>query len=253
MKNTGCVKKNHNGIVLLLVMVITCTMFLAGSMTASAKDKISLKEAKKIALADAGKKASSVKFLEAKLDDGLEYEIEFQHKKIVYKYDIDAAAGRITYRSRTTIANYRSGKKIITASKARSIARKKLTGSSGKVVYMKTEVTVENKKLVYEIEFLKGNKVYSCDVDAYSKKVRDIEKVKLNNYSKNKSLIGKRKALEIALKAAGMEKSDLDHMKIELCEDDHYLVYEVVLEKNGREYEYQIDAYTGKIRDIDID
>ena len=63
-----------------------------------ARERITLDQAKKIALKDAGIPASSATFIKARLDrdDGrLEYEIEFVAGGNKYEYDIDAYSGRI--------------------------------------------------------------------------------------------------------------------------------------------------------------
>lgn len=62
------------------------------------KQRITLDEAKKIALQDAGVAASNATFIKAKLDkdDGRpEYEIEFVSGGKKYEYEIDARTGRI--------------------------------------------------------------------------------------------------------------------------------------------------------------
>ena len=53
--------------------------------------------------------------------------------------------------------------------------------------------------------------------------------------------------LEIALKHAGVEASNLFNFKGELDRDDGMLIYELEFESGGYEYDYEINAVTGAI------
>ena len=46
---------------------------------------------------------------------------------------------------------------------------------------------------------------------------------------------------------AGVSKSAITESEIELDRDDHKPVYEIEFETKEAEYEYEIDAYTGKV------
>lgn len=66
--------------------------------------------------------------------------------------------------------------------------------------------------------------------------------------------ITKKKAKSIAMKHAGVSKSDTVFISCEKDYDDGVLVYEVKINMNdGGEYEYTIHAKTGKILDYDFD
>lgn len=65
--------------------------------------------------------------------------------------------------------------------------------------------------------------------------------------------IGEDKALKIALKDAGLSKKDVDYSNSHLDYDDGITKYEVQFRQGTKEYEYDIDAYTGAILDKDID
>ena len=68
-----------------------------------------------------------------------------------------------------------------------------------------------------------------------------------------KQAIGKAKARKIALKDAGLKKSEVELLFVEKDYDDGVRVYEVSFRKGNLEYEYTIDMYTGRILDKDID
>lgn len=63
--------------------------------------------------------------------------------------------------------------------------------------------------------------------------------------------IGEAKAKEIALAHAGVAEADTTYLRVEMDYDDGRMEYEVDFYADGMEYEYEIDATTGKIRDYE--
>ncbi len=74
--------------------------------------------------------------------------------------------------------------------------------------------------------------------------------MELHTYGRasNKGYIGEDKAASIALTHAGLNKNDLTAFEVEMDYEDGRMIYEVEFkDKNGKEYEYEIDAVNGKI------
>ncbi len=71
--------------------------------------------------------------------------------------------------------------------------------------------------------------------------------------SVKRKAIGKKKALEIALKHAGLKRSQVRDVKVKLDVEDGRKIYEVEFEKGAYEYDYDIDRYTGRIIEYEID
>ncbi|NLI65653.1 MAG: hypothetical protein GX380_02790, partial [Tissierellia bacterium] len=71
--------------------------------------------------------------------------------------------------------------------------------------------------------------------------------------SSSQSLIGAEKAKSIAFNHAGVSAANVRDLDVELDEDDGRKIYEIDFEVGDREYEYDIDAYTGKILDWEWD
>ncbi len=65
--------------------------------------------------------------------------------------------------------------------------------------------------------------------------------------------IGEEKAKKIALDHAGLKEADVKHLFVELDYDDGVLRYEVDFRQDKYEYDYDIDAKTGKILSYDKD
>lgn len=59
--------------------------------------------------------------------------------------------------------------------------------------------------------------------------------------------IGKDAAIAIALAHAGLKRDAVRDLKCELDREDGIMVYEVEFESGAYDYEYDIDAKTGKI------
>ncbi|MCC2259854.1 PepSY domain-containing protein [Intestinimonas aquisgranensis] len=65
--------------------------------------------------------------------------------------------------------------------------------------------------------------------------------------------IGKAKAKEVALDHAGLTYSDVSFVRVELDWDDGQPQYEVEFYAGNKEYDYEINAKTGKITNVDFD
>ena len=63
----------------------------------------------------------------------------------------------------------------------------------------------------------------------------------------NNGFIGRQAAIKIALAHAKLQESDVRRLRCELDRDDGVMEYEVEFKKDGFEYDYDIDAKTGKV------
>ncbi len=151
----------------------------------AASNRITLEEAKKVALDDAKLTAADVTFTKAKLDydDGRAvYDIEFYSGAKEYDYEIDAATGRILEKDidRNDDVNTPSAgqdsQTYITAEQAKAAALSAAGFSASEVRGLKAEFDFDNGRAVYEVEFKKGVFEYDYDIDAVSGKVLKAEK-----------------------------------------------------------------------------
>ena len=60
-------------------------------------------------------------------------------------------------------------------------------------------------------------------------------------------------AIQIAVDAAKVSRADISDLSCELEDEDGVMIYQVEFEHGQYEYEYEIDAKTGKILDVEID
>lgn len=69
----------------------------------------------------------------------------------------------------------------------------------------------------------------------------------------SETYIGTDSAEMIALNHAGFSETEVSLLKCEFDIDDGLAVYEVEFDKDGREYEYTINAVDGSIIEYDVD
>ena len=158
--------------------------------------------------------------------------------------------------------------------KAKSIALKD-AGVSG-ATFVKAKLETEDGVKVYDVEFYKANVEYDYEIDAITGKILekdlDIEnfsipkkkattnkqttkattksKVKTSTKKAAKD-IGVEKAKSIALKDAGV--SNVKFTKAKVDYENGIKVYDIEFRKGNKEYDYEIEAATGKIRERNVD
>ena len=158
--------------------------------------------------------------------------------------------------------SFATNNSYIGVEKAKSIALKDAGVSN--VTFVKAKLDTEDGVKVYDVEFYKGNVEYDYEIDAKTGKIlekdTDIENYTIptkqtkNNNAKNttnNAYIGVEKAKAIALKDAGV--SNVTFVKAKLDTEDGVKVYDVEFYKGNVEYDYEIDAKTGKILEKDTD
>ncbi len=149
-----------------------------------------------------------------------------------------------------------SDKAYIGKEKATSIA---LSAANAKnVTRLEVELDLENKIMVYEIEFYYNNQEYDYEINATTGAIikggKDIDHDDNNDQDDDDdddkepvgtSYIGKTKAKQIALNHAKV--SNAREIEVEFEYKAGVAVYEVDFEVGNKDYDYDINATTGKI------
>lgn len=169
--------------------------------------KITLEEAKAIALRDAGLNEADVTFNKARLDnDKDDYDIEFYTEDKEYDYEISAVSGKITESEvenrrnnqtppvasednpannenstpdvtvSTPDAQNNSNQEYIGNERAKEIAFEHAGVKADEVYLSKIKIDRDDGRHEYEIEFYKGDVEYEYDIDAYTGKILDFER-----------------------------------------------------------------------------
>lgn len=191
------------------------------------------------------------------------------NKKTIHKMLAAAAVAALLGAGASESFAAPATKNTIGAEKAKAIALSDAKLKAKEVSFVKVKLDDDDGKLVYDVEFYKGNVEYDYEIDAKTGKIREKDK-DIEDYiipTKNqanqdttssksaKGNIGAEKAKSIALKDAGLKANQVSFVKAKLDNDDGRTVYDVEFYGNHVEYDYEIDAKTGKIleKDKDID
>ncbi len=134
------------------------------------------------------------------------------------------------------------------------------TNNDIKALADKNSITVGKAQLISKI--VSTSDVYKFEELAHlsinelnliSKNTQKLENVEIKGEASDKSYIGEKNAAEIALKHLGVTSSDVSKIKTEFDYEDGMMIYEVEFSYSDKRYEYEIDAVTGEIIDIETD
>ena len=155
--------------------------------------------------------------------------------------------------NKSSSSNKTPASSSITKEKAKSIAFAHAKVSESNVKGLKIENDWEHGQEAYSVSFYTGNYEYEYDIAKSNGTILKADKdyEKNNNSSNSNSMISKDKAMSIALaKVSGATSSNI---YIELEKDDGRYTYEGEINFNNKEYEFEIDAYTGNILKWEVD
>lgn len=155
----------------------------------------------------------------------------------------------------------------ITAVQAEAAALAHAGYAAEQVTGMFSRFDIDDGRDEYDVEFFADGYEYDYEIDAVTGKVvsydREIERTRETKASTAETKpsepavekISKSEAESIALSHAGFKKSEVKGLRTEYGRDDGVYEYEVEFYANGYEYDYEINAKTGKIisRDKDRD
>lgn len=243
--------KPRKGIALLLTAAfISMSGALLQPDSAYAKAITSTKEAEQKAL----QKVEGATVIESEYDkdDGVYvYDIElFKDSK---KYDLTyrASDGKlISYSWEKTDVSAQSNKKKLSESKIRSKAQKKVTNATITSCVQKRDDGIDIYKVKLTSDAKKDRKKYTLEYHARTGALIEY-KWELTSDSPDSAddYISKEKAEKIAL----TEVPGATVVKSKLDTDDGVTIWDVELVKGRYEYEFEIDAKTGRILDYDVD
>lgn len=155
-----------------------------------------------------------------------------------------------------------NGEEQISLEDAKQAALTDAGVSDSDVTYTKEKLDYEDGITVYDIKFFCDNIEYEYEINAvtggvYSKSVEMHQTQTGDGSDKHtgasETYIGTESAKSIALNHAGFSDADVSRLKSEFDIDNGQAVYEVEFDKDGREYDYTINAIDGSIIEYDVD
>ena len=173
----------------LLVLAIMSTLFI-GCRRVDAV--VSVKEAKTIALADAGLTEEQVTWLRTEPDrenGKVVYDISFRYDGVEYEYDIDVKTGDIAHKdvdhngqpTTTTTAAVTTTTAVasaasVTAEQAQAIALADAGFTAEQVTHLSVEPDRDDGKSHFDVRFFKDNTEYEYEIDAGSGNIVSVDK-----------------------------------------------------------------------------
>lgn len=273
-------KNNKKRLIVALTAAATALTLMVGSISSFASPAkegfIGETKAKEIALAHAGLKEKEVSLLRVGLglDKGVyEYDVEFYKGTTEYDYEIDAKSGKILEVDKD-IENFvvpNNKYSILSVEKAKEISLRHVGLKANEVKFLIAELGDDNGKLIYDVEFYMGNIEFDFEIDAKTGKIvkfdKEIEGFNIpnknnnnnnnnsnnSNADQNNAFIGLEKAKEVALKYANLKAGDVVFAKAKLEKEGRTDIYDIEITAANYEYDFEIDAKTGRILEFDFE
>ena len=235
-------KKNRMIIVIIAAVVIAGIGFGAGMMVKSSvasNARITADEAKQIALASVGVSEKKASFTKAVFDDGV-YEVDFYTSSNEYDFEISADTGAILEREvspRDLAQLFGNDQPADNSGQGYDDPAADGTQSAGSDRSDSNEV----KQTQPQVQATQAAKPTQPATQATQSAVQNDDD----------DVIGVDAAKSIALKHAGV--SGASFTKAYLDYDDGIRVYDIEFTAGNKEYDYEINAYTGRILDHDVE
>ena len=264
----------------------------AGGSKTGITAAITQKDARKIALEDAGLTEAEVTISAEKLDteNGVAvYEVDFVKGNVKYEYDINAMTGAVYSKSSESTAvpsteaqtaavnatvaptaENRSNNNYIGLERAKAIALGDAGLSAASVTFTEAKPDFDDGVPNYDLDFYTATHEYDYEIDAQTGAIMD-KSVEVNEHAVRETkpaataaptaaateaargFIGVDRAKSIALGHAGVSASSVSFSKAKLDDDDGRGVYEIEFYVGNTEYDYEIDAHSGGIIEYDKD
>lgn len=249
---------------------------------------LTIDEARELALADAGVAEGEAEVSREALtqDNGLwVYEFRFRTQEAQYEYKLNANTGELrskvkepfVYPSPEVSAPLDSAPPAQSArpassappagsvppaadmgvEQAKAAALADAGVSAAQAAFTKAEPDYEDGKLVYDIEFFTSTHEYEYEIDAATGAVRsrsaEAFQTAAPSAAPGGSYIGMDRAKSIALEHAGLTSAQVSFTHTRMDRDHGTMVYEIEFRQGRVEYEYEIDAATGRVLDYERD
>lgn len=139
----------------------------------------------------------------------------------------------------------------ITRERAMEIALADAGVSADGASFVRSHLDRERGRKVYDIEFYIDNMEYDYEIDAATGEIISVDRDAEYWGETSDATIGEDEAVRIALEDARVDETQ--SMRVRLDRDDRRLEYEVEFTTADREYEYTIDASSGRILETDVE
>jgi uncharacterized membrane protein YkoI len=148
----------------------------------------------------------------------------------------------------------------ITEDEAKQIAFDDAQVAAEDVLYQWIKLDFEDGRQVYEVEFYAGNTEYDYEIDAnngtiisYDHELENLQPGQTGTSAEGTTQLDLEAAKEIALQEAGLTAEQVTFKKTAFEKDDGREIYQIEFVYDQMEYDYEIDANSGAILEMDKD
>ena len=150
---------------------------------------------------------------------------------------------------------------LISADQAKSIAMNHAGVSESDTRVVKLKRYHKRGEEVYDVIFVNSNAKYQYDINAVTGEIISYSRngyegehfYNGTNLADNHDLIGSERAKQIAFDHARVSGANVRRLQVKLDRDDGRTVYEIEFKHDFKEYEYEIDAFSGRIVSFSIE
>lgn len=155
--------------------------------------------------------------------------------------------------SNTTTTGSASESGYIGTARAEEIALEHAGITSADTDFINTELDCDGGIMEYEVELLAGGVEYEYSINARTGQVLsyEYELSSGGSVSAGGNYITAQEARQAALDDAGLTESEVTFIKTKLDQDNGSMVYDIEFYTASQEYDYEIDALTGKVLSVD--
>lgn len=268
-------KKRFFIIAASLVLASTLAGCSSAAQGGQTQDLISLDDAKNAALSASQIDTAGASFSTAELSEknGIPYyQLDFTADGLEYYYAIDAQTGTViestsgaAAAANPATASTGTASGAIDEAKAKQIALEHAGVAESDTSFLWAKLDNDDGVQVYDVEFYVAStsSEYDYEIDASTGTIRSFDydaenyTPNTNNSTSNSSgtssstTKSEAEIRQIALaKVPGATEKDI---QLKLDRDDGRLIYEGKIVYEGTEYEFEIDAYSGAIREWDAE
>jgi len=214
-----------------------------------------------IAFADAKVTREEVQELKIELDwtgDSAHYDVDFEKDDLDFDYEIHAETGNILKKEIPAESQPPAAEATkITGEEALKVALEDAGLSKDQIHDLDIELDNDGGALHYDVDFEVNDKDYDYEIDAETGKILNKQTPKKETAATSSSSssgaspsskqISRTEARDIALKHAGLTTSQVRDLEVELDKEGGKTYYDVDFEADGYDYDYEVDAESGKI------
>ena len=148
--------------------------------------------------------------------------------------------------------------------KAKAIALQDAGLKEEDVTFVRCHMDMDDGRMEYEVEFFSGNTEYDYDIDAATGAIVSMDfdgeyctpaavDTAATTETAAAGAVTKEKALDIALKQAGVIRESVTFSRVHRDFDNGREVFDVEFHVGTTEYNFDVDANTGAVVDFDTD